>query len=783
MKQQLAEAKERFLSAIEEQQTSREESQNTTEEALSANEELQSLNEELETAKEELQSTNEELITVNDELQAKNAALAQARDFAMSIVETVRQPLLVLDTDLRIRMANRAFYRTFQVSPLEAEGQAIYSLSRGSWDLPGLRDALDGLLRDGNSFPDFEVEQDFPGVGRRSLVLGGCRINHLRMILLAVDDITERKLAQQALRKSEEHLRQSQKMEAVGRLAGGIAHDFNNLLTAIIGYSALLCDRLAGDESAMREVLEIKSAGERAASLTQQLLAFSRRQVLQPKVLDLNAIVADFDKMLRRLVGERIRVAIDCEPDLWQVRADPGEIGRAIMNLSLNARDAMPEGGTLTVETANVTLTEADAANQGTCAGALRDDGRARHRSWDGCGGAGAHLRAVLHDERDRQRHWLGPRHCSGNCRAKRRRHPLRVATGRGNDLHHLSAGGRRSGGYRARVQAGGLADAPKGSEVVLLVEDEDAVRKLARMILETGGYTVLDARNGREGLALCEAHEGPIDLLVTDVVMPELGGRELAEGALKLRPGMKVLFMSGHTQDVVLKEGVQKGAAFLQKPFTPAGLAQKVRETLDSRCQIRRAVVTRGEPALRIADRQFSHSQVQHLPSGGGECPPTPRRITRQDLRIEEVRSGPSRAKEVGQADERKGTCHEDCFYRNGRDPRNPRTKRGGTDSGIAKSGRHRHREERGPNGRDSVRVGTRSGDSKRGPRLQPAASGKGRIATDSRRQLWNLHRLRIGDQPKTPRGRAMGGAVHPVPGRRRSGIGSEETESLRDV
>ncbi len=582
LKQQLADAKERFLSAIESHQISREESQNTTEEALSANEELQSLNEELETAKEELQSTNEELITVNDELQVKNAALVQARDFAMSIVETVRQPLLVLDTDLRIRMANRAFYRTFQVSPLEAEGQAIYALSGGSWDLPGLRDALDGLLRGGNSFPDFEVERDFPHVGKRSLVLGGCHLNHLKMILLAVDDVTERKLAQQTLRKTEEHLRQSQKMEAVGRLAGGIAHDFNNLLTAIIGYSTLLQDALAGNESAMRQVLEIKSAGERAASLTQQLLAFSRRQVLQPKVLDLNAIVADFDRMLRRLVGERIKVAVHCDPALWQVRADPGEIGRAIMNLSLNARDAMPEGGLLTIETANVTVTEADAPHQELAPGryvmlAVHDtgvgmDAELRERIFEPffttkeiTKGTGLGLATVL-----------GIVEQSGGvirCQSQ---------PGEGTTFKIFLPAVAEVADQGAHP-VGGIGETPKGSEVILLVEDEDAVLKLARMILETSGYKVLNARNGQEGLALCEVHEGPIDLLLSDVVMPAIGGRELAESALKLRPGLKVLFMSGHTQDVVLKEGVQKGAAFLQKPFTPVALAQKVRETLDS--------------------------------------------------------------------------------------------------------------------------------------------------------------------------------------------------------
>src|ERR1035437_6047372 len=310
LKQELADAKQRFLAVIEEHQISREESQNSSEEALSTNEELQGLNEELETAKEELQSTNEELITVNAELQAKNAALAKARDFAMSIVEPVRQPLLVLDMELRIKMANRAFYRLFKVSPLEAEGRVVYELSDGPWDIPALRQELEVLVHGGISFPGFEIERDFPGVGRRFLVLGGGRIEHLKMILLAVEDVSERKQSEEALLRSQEHLRQAQKMEAIGRLAGGIAHDFNNLLTAIIGYSALLLDTLDGNETALQQVLQIRLAGDRAAALTKQLLAFSRRQVLQPKVLDLNLIVTDFERLLRRLVGERIDVAI-----------------------------------------------------------------------------------------------------------------------------------------------------------------------------------------------------------------------------------------------------------------------------------------------------------------------------------------------------------------------------------------------------------------------------------------------------------------------------------------
>jgi two-component system CheB/CheR fusion protein len=582
LKQELSDAKQRFLAAIEEHQISREESQNTTEEALSTNEELQSLNEELETAKEELQSTNEELITVNDELQAKNLALAKSRDFAMSIVETVRQPLLVLDMELRIRMANRAFSRLFQVSPLEVEGGMLSALSDATWDIPELRTELEVLVHGGLSFPSLEIERDFPGVGRKSLMVGGSRIEHLKMILLAVEDVTERKLSAEILRRNEDHLRQAQKMEAIGRLAGGIAHDFNNLMTTIIGYSALLLETLAGNQDAIESVQEIEAAGQRAAALTTQLLAFSRRQVLQPKVLDLNLIVADFDRMLRRVVGERTQVVIDCAPDLWQVRADPGEIGRALMNLSLNARDAMPGEGTLTIQTGNLTLEEPEAREQGLPPGRhvileVRDTGvgmdeHVQERIFEpffttkeGGKGTGLGLSTVM-----------GIVEQSGGhirCRSE---------IGLGTSFKIFLPAVTEPVQPSPRVP-GGLAGAPGGTETVLFVEDDDTVRAFVGKVLNARGYAVLEARSGRDGLTLCETHPGKIDLLLTDVVMPVMGGRELADAALKLRPGLKVLFMSGHTDDVILKEGIERGAAFLHKPFTPLQLAEKLRDTLDS--------------------------------------------------------------------------------------------------------------------------------------------------------------------------------------------------------
>jgi two-component system CheB/CheR fusion protein len=582
LQQEVAEARQRLLSVVEEHQRSDEESQSATEEALSANEELQSLNEELETAKEELQSTNEELITINQELESKNTALTEARHFATSIVETVQVPLLVLDRGLRVKTANESFCATFRMAPEDTEGQHLYSLGGGSWDIPGLRDLLDRVLPFGGAFDNFEVEREFPPVGTKALIVNGRRLDGLDLILVAIEDVTAHKEAEKALLKSQDALRQAQKMEAVGRLAGGIAHDFNNLLTAIIGYGHLAAETLAEGHEAIDYVHEIDSAAQRAAALTDQLLAFSRRKVLQPKVFDVNTVVVDFERMLRRILSEQIRVVVRPGAGLWQLKADPGEIGRVLMNLCLNARDAMPAGGTLTIQTENVTLDGADAHLHNLAAGqyvelGVRDTGTGMDPATQahvfepffttkGTGkGTGLGLATVLGIvEQSGGAIW-----CHSELGQGTRFKILLPAITAAPDAGH---------------SAGGLAEAPRGrAEVVLLVEDEDKVRKLARTVLEHRGYVVVEARDGREGLSVCEAHQGKIDLLLSDVVMPELGGRELAERVLKMRPDVKVLLMSGHTQDVILKEGVKTGAAFLQKPFAPADLARKVRETLDS--------------------------------------------------------------------------------------------------------------------------------------------------------------------------------------------------------
>ncbi|HKV42829.1 MAG TPA: PAS domain S-box protein, partial [Blastocatellia bacterium] len=381
--------------------------------------------------------------------------------------------------------------------------------------------------------------------------------------------------------KLQEQLRQSQKMEAIGRLAGGVAHDFNNLLTAINGYSDLTLMRLSQGDPLRENVMEVRKAGDRAASLTRQLLAFSRKQLLQPKVLDLNAVIGDMHKMLCRLIGEDIHLVTEPARDLARVKADPGQIEQIIVNLVINSRDAMPNGGTLTIATANVHQQNRNLRSTGP----LVADYVTFSVTDTGCG--------------------MDPDTLSNVFEPFFTTKELGKGTGLG--LATVYGIVKQSGGqvqvesspgqgacfriFLPRVDEG-PADSktptirpplPQGSETILLVEDEDMVRKLACETLRMNGYIVMEARNGGEALLMCEQLSGHIDLMLTDVVMPQMNGRQLAERLGPLHPEMKVIYMSGYTDDILLHTGLGSKVEFIQKPFGPDGLAHKVREVLDS--------------------------------------------------------------------------------------------------------------------------------------------------------------------------------------------------------
>jgi nitrogen-specific signal transduction histidine kinase/CheY-like chemotaxis protein len=394
-------------------------------------------------------------------------------------------------------------------------------------------------------------------------------------VALFATDVTEQ-------RRIEEQLRQVEKMDAVGRLASGVVHDFGNTLSVILSYSRLLLTDLGPDDPRRKDLEEIFNAGTRAAKLIRQLLSFSRQQVLEPKVLDLNDIVRGIDKMLERIVGEDVKLVASAAPGLGTVRVDPGHIEQVIVNLVVNARDAMPAGGTLVVETSNVDLCDTNAhEHPGVAPGryvmlAVSDTGIGMDeatlaRAFDPFfttkekgKGTGLGLSTVL-----------GIVEQNGGS--------VRVASRPGK--------GTTFKVYLPRVQAAVEVARPTlapttlcGTETVLLVEDEDSVRAVARAILQRNGYRVIHASNAREALIICEQHADVIHLLLTDVVMPEMSGADLAVRVRQIRPKTKVLFMSGYTDESVARHGVlEPGVAFLQKPITPKTLARKVRDVLDA--------------------------------------------------------------------------------------------------------------------------------------------------------------------------------------------------------
>ncbi|MCW5971283.1 MAG: response regulator [Blastocatellales bacterium] len=394
-----------------------------------------------------------------------------------------------------------------------------------------------------------------------------------------------RRQAEEALRESAEQLRQAQKMDAVGRLAGGIAHDFNNLLTAINGYSELAMNRLPAGDPLRSDLQEIRKAGQRAADLTQQLLAFSRKQMMQPRVIALNTVVADMERMLRRLIGEDIELSTHLASDLRPIKADPSQIAQAIVNLALNARDAMPDGGRLTIATANVEFSDESASRQ-----AHVSPGRYVMLSISDTG--------TGMDEATRERIFepffttkevgkgtgLGLSMVYGIVAQSGGRIEVESAPDRGTTLRiYLPQAVEES--TSAKSKAAAEEAPPQGAETILLVEDEELVRQLTQQILQMHGYNVLAAADGIEAIAICESRAEPIDLLLTDVVLPQMNGRALADRLLEMRPGMKTLFMSGYAESSIVRHGVLgPGTEFIHKPFQPHALARKVRGVLDAK-------------------------------------------------------------------------------------------------------------------------------------------------------------------------------------------------------
>jgi two-component system cell cycle sensor histidine kinase/response regulator CckA len=390
-------------------------------------------------------------------------------------------------------------------------------------------------------------------------------------------DVTERK-------RLEAQFLQAQKMEGIGRLAGGIAHDFNNLLTAITGYAEMARDSLPPADPAYADLAELLKASDRATSLTRQLLAFARKQIIEPRVLNLNDLILDMDRLLRRLIGEDIELVTLPAADLDWVKVDPGQIEQVIVNLAINARDAMPDGGKLTIETQNTMLDDAYARqHMGATSGsyvllAVSDTGVGMDAETQ------AHLFEPFFTTKEPGKGTgLGLATCYGITKQHGGYIGVYSETGQGTTVNvYLRRVEEAPAPRPAHDATDGL---PRGTETVLLVEDEAAVRELAARILRVQGYTVWEAANGDEAIALVRNHTGePIDLLLTDVVMPQIGGKALAEWIVARYSGVKVLFMSGYADDAIVHHGrLDPGIAFLQKPFSSAALTRKVREVLDA--------------------------------------------------------------------------------------------------------------------------------------------------------------------------------------------------------
>jgi len=515
------------------------------------------------------------------------------RSLTDDVLDNSAVAIFILDFDFRVVWVNRALEDYFGLKRDEIIGKDKRQLIRER--IKDIFEDPDGFVNkvfstyDDNTYIErFEChviangEREERWLEHRSqpiqsgLYTGG-RIEHYY-------DISNQKQVEKKMKEMQAQLIQSQKMEAVGTLAGGVAHDFNNLLTVIIGNAELALMDVIKDESLRKEIEEIKKAGERAASLTRQLLAFSRKQIVQPKILDINKLLTDIEKMLGRLIGDNIELLTILDPALWRVEIDPGQIDQIIINMVVNARDAMPKGGKLTIETANVEL----------------DDSYFRDRGVEST--HGPYVMLVVSDtgsgmDKKTLEHifepffttkevgkgtGLGMSTVYGIIKQNNGFIWVYSEPGQGSTfkvyLPKIKGAAEPEGKEQSPV------DDPIGSGTVLIVEDDNGLRKLAQEVLQNYGYRLLVAENGEDALRVSKEHNGPIHLLLTDVIMPKMGGKKLAERLQPLYPQMKVIYMSGYTDNAIVHHGVLAPELnFIQKPFTPEGLARKVKKALGS--------------------------------------------------------------------------------------------------------------------------------------------------------------------------------------------------------
>ena len=487
----------------------------------------------------------------------------------VAAIEQAAEQIVITDPQGNIQYCNPAFERVTGYARSEAAGRNPRFLKSGKREDAVFRDLwstiASGRVWSGRFTNKRKDGSTYEAEGTISPICDAA--GRIAGYVSAMHDVTERL-------RMEAELQQAQKMEGIGRLAGGVAHDFNNLLTVISGYGGLLENRLAADDNRRDYVNEIKKAADRAAGLTRQLLAFSRKQIIHPKPLDLNALVGDMQQILQRLVGEDVEVRISAAPSLGLVKADPDQISQILLNLTANARDAMPDGGALTIGTSNVEAGACPLAGAAVML-AVSDTGMGIAEE------VRQHIFEPFFTTKEKGRGTgLGLATVYGIVKQNEGWIDARSEQGKGATFSVYLP--RIDAPAPAAVATHAVAAPVRGSETILVVEDHDDVRQMIIASLESCGFHVLHAPNGREALELAAGYEGTIDLLVTDVIMPGITGKALADQLTPLRPGIKVLFVSGYSGEVIAHRGVlDAGVAYLPKPFTPAILAAKVREVL----------------------------------------------------------------------------------------------------------------------------------------------------------------------------------------------------------